>query len=75
VAGGTVPWPPGMNVTGTAAVPTRFDTSLIEGHTRNKEGGLEDVSGHYPHGGVEAERLKGRQDGETANAEGNNVRS
>ena len=74
MAGGAVGEAPGMAVAGTAAVPPRLDTSLVEGHAGHEEGGLEDVRGHNAYRGVDAEGLQGRQDSETADTEGNYVR-
>jgi len=74
VAGGAVGEAPGMAVAWTAAVPPRFDTSLVESHAGHEERGLEDVRGHNANRGVDAEGLQGRKDSETADTKGNYVR-
>ena len=64
-----------MNVAGTTSIPPRLDTSLIQSHAGEEERGLEHIGCHNAHGGVDAEGLQCRQDGEAANAESNDIRS
>ena len=65
----------GMDVAGTAAIPSAFNPPLVERHAGEEEGGLEDECGNNAHRGVDAEGLQGRQNREASDAKGNHIRS